>query len=76
MQSDPEGALWRDPPHYFEQIVYPAYVKAHERLLAGGDVEAGQPNGKVEGLLLIDCEKMSMDEVFEKACTAVVEALK
>ena len=72
MQSDPEGALWRDPPNYFEQIVYPAYVKAHERLLTDGDVERGLPNGTVKDLILIESEKLTMDEVFEKACEAIV----
>ncbi|KAG8746322.1 ribosylnicotinamide kinase [Ceratobasidium sp. 414] len=41
VQSDAEGALWRDPPHYWEQIVYPAYARAHEHLFENGDVENG-----------------------------------
>ncbi|KAH8119621.1 P-loop containing nucleoside triphosphate hydrolase protein [Phellopilus nigrolimitatus] len=73
VQSDPEGTLWRDPPHYFEQIVYPAYIRAHERIVEGGDVEAGAPSGFVKRLVLIECEKISMDEVFEKACNAILE---
>ena len=24
-----EGAFWKDPPSYFEQLVYPAYLDAH-----------------------------------------------
>ncbi|EDR08894.1 uncharacterized protein LACBIDRAFT_161970, partial [Laccaria bicolor S238N-H82] len=24
------GTLWRDPPHYWEEIVYPAYLEAHK----------------------------------------------
>ena len=76
MQSDlVEGSLWRDPPHYFEQIVYPAYVRAHQRMLTDGDVENGSPDGCVERLLLLDSEKMSMDEVFEKCCRAVFESM-
>lgn len=54
--------------------MYPAYVRAHERLLTGGDVEAGQPSGTVKDLVLLDCEKMRMDDVFEKACSAVLDA--
>ena len=41
MQSDPEGSLWRDPPGYFDDIVYPAYVRAHTHVFEAGDVEQG-----------------------------------
>ncbi len=71
-----EGSLWRDPPQYFEQIVYPAYVRAHSHMLTDGDVERGEPNGVVHDLLLVDCEAITMDEVFEKSCEAVVASLK
>jgi len=40
-----EGSLWRDPPQYWEQIVYPAYVRAHERMFKDGNVEAAVPVG-------------------------------
>ena len=28
-QMNSEGAFWKDPPGYFEQLVYPAYVDGH-----------------------------------------------
>ena len=71
VQSDQEGALWRDPPEYFEQIVYPAYERAHTRVFEGGDIERGAPSGFVERLVLIDGDKEKMEGVFEKACEAV-----
>ncbi|KAF7973425.1 hypothetical protein HWV62_15104 [Athelia sp. TMB] len=40
-QSKSDGSLWRDPPHYWEDIVYPAYVQASAGLFVGGDVEHG-----------------------------------
>ena len=72
VQSDPEGALWRDPPNYWEQIVYPAYVRAHAHMLSDEDIENGKPNGKVEDLVLVDAVDVGMDVVFEKACEAMV----
>jgi hypothetical protein len=36
------GDVWQDPPHYFDNIVYPAYVDAHKQLFENGDVEKGQ----------------------------------
>jgi nicotinamide/nicotinate riboside kinase len=68
-QSNSEGSLWRDPPHYFEYIVYPAYVAAHAELFEGGDIESGKPSGrKVENLVLIDGLDMEMSDVVEKCC--------
>ena len=27
-----EGQFWKDPPGYFEQLVYPAYADAHRAM--------------------------------------------
>lgn len=29
-----EGEFWKDPPGYFEQLVYPAYTDAHSAIFA------------------------------------------
>ncbi|EIW62856.1 P-loop containing nucleoside triphosphate hydrolase protein [Trametes versicolor FP-101664 SS1] len=68
VQSDPEGSLWRDPPNYWEQIVWPAYVEAHEGIVENGDVERGQPNGKVAGLILLDGLDLSMSDMVDRVC--------
>lgn len=75
MQSDPEGTLWRDPPHYWEQIVWPAYVAAHERML-GGDVEHGRPSGSVPELILIEGLELKVDDMVERVCTQLVDVVK
>ncbi|WFD35502.1 hypothetical protein MCUN1_002358 [Malassezia cuniculi] len=36
-----DGTVWEDPPFYFDEIVWPAYVEAHAGLFAGRDVEKG-----------------------------------
>ncbi|KAI0769632.1 P-loop containing nucleoside triphosphate hydrolase protein [Trametes elegans] len=68
VQTDPEGSLWRDPPQYWEQIVWPAYVAAHESILENGDVEHGKPNGKVPGLILLDGLELSMSNMVDRVC--------
>lgn len=75
VQSDPEGSLWRDPPHYWEQIVYPAYVAAHAELFEGGDTEHGKPEN-VENLVVIDGLEMSMSDIVEKCCKILVDEVK
>ena len=75
VQSDPEGALWRDPPQYWEQIVWPAYVRAHARML-GGDVEHGRPTDAVPGLVLLDGLERSMGATVELVCARLVSAVQ
>ena len=73
MQTDYiEGALWRDPPHYWEQIVWPAYVAAHQDIVEKGDVERGESNGRVSGLVIIEGLEMSMSEMVEQVCGRVL----
>ena len=72
VQSDMiEGTLWRDPPHYWEQIVYPAYLDAHRDLFQDGDVEAGEPSSNVPGLMMLESLKMDMDTLVERCCVAL-----
>jgi len=73
VQSDPEGTLWRDPPHYWEQIVYPAYVRAHQALFEGGDVEQGAPTRKVERLMLFEGNTVGMQEILNRVMETVVQ---
>ncbi|KAI0812274.1 P-loop containing nucleoside triphosphate hydrolase protein [Irpex lacteus] len=69
------GALWRDPPHYWEQIVWPAYVKAHSALFDGEDLDKAKPSGKVKDLVLIEGLEQSMGETIEVLCKKLVETV-
>ena len=65
VQSDPEGSLWRDPPGYWEDIVYPAYLEAHRDIFADGDVEHG---ALTKDLVLLETLDMTMSEAVDKSC--------
>ncbi|KAF8973193.1 P-loop containing nucleoside triphosphate hydrolase protein [Flammula alnicola] len=73
VQSDPEGSLWRDPPGYWEDIVYPAYVEANKDIFENGDVEHGKPTNKVGGLILIESLDISMSDAVERCCEVIKE---
>jgi len=73
--SDPEGTLWRDPPQYWENIVYPAYARAHQELFEDGDLESSVLTGKVPDLLMFDGKDMSMTELLDRACRGVSNAV-
>ncbi|KAF7315250.1 Fumarate reductase [Mycena indigotica] len=74
VQSDPEGTLWRDPPNYWEQIVYPAYVDANREVFIDGDVENGKPTEKVEGLALL--EGITMGDAVSRSCELIASTLR
>ncbi|KAL0072755.1 ribosylnicotinamide kinase [Marasmius tenuissimus] len=76
VQSDPEGSLWRDPPAYWEQIVWPAYIEAHREAFVDGDVENGMPSDKVKEILLINSLEIGMDEIVERSCAVLRRQLK
>ncbi|KAJ3847538.1 P-loop containing nucleoside triphosphate hydrolase protein [Lentinula lateritia] len=75
VQFDPEGSLWRDPPNYWEQIVWPAYLEANRDIFADEDVEHGGPSGKVPELVLIDAIEASMEELVQRCCEVLKETL-
>lgn len=77
MQSCPEGIVWRDPPRYWEQIVYPAYVRSHAHVFTDNDVEHGALSGKVEGLVLLEAsgEGMTMQGMLDTTCQAAEKAM-
>jgi nicotinamide/nicotinate riboside kinase len=68
VQSDPEGSLWRDPPHYWEQIVWPAYVNAHRQVFCAGDVEHG---AALDGIRLL--EGLTMTAMVDDCLRLLVE---
>lgn len=75
VQSNPEQPLpWRDPPHYWERIVYSAYLEAHSDLFEGGNVEGGKPTSQtVKNLVLIEGLEMEMIDVVEKCCNILMK---
>ena len=73
VQSDAEGTLWRDPPGYWENIVYPAYRDAHKDIFMDGDVEHGQLTSNVSGLILIEGLDISMSDAVEQCCSVLKE---
>jgi len=76
VQSDPEGALWRDPPGYWDDIVYPAYVDTFKDVFVSGYVEHGAPTDKVGRLVLLESLQMSMGEAVERCCEEVRRAVE
>ncbi|KAK4704895.1 hypothetical protein P7C70_g1314, partial [Phenoliferia sp. Uapishka_3] len=76
VQSDPEGSLWQDPPGYWDNIVWPAYISAHRAIFEGGDVEDGAPNDAIEGLVVLEASQLGMEEMVKRTCETVYARLK
>jgi nicotinamide/nicotinate riboside kinase len=68
VQSDPEGELWRDPPNYWEHIVWPAYIEAHRHVFEDGNWESGPSSGNIGELLIIDELEAGMTRAVNEVC--------
>ncbi|KAI9510063.1 P-loop containing nucleoside triphosphate hydrolase protein [Russula earlei] len=69
-----EGVFWKDPPGYFQELVYPAYVQAHRALFTDGDVEGGAL--LAPGIVLIEPQQMNMDDIFTRCCEELVSVIR
>lgn len=61
---------------YWEHIVYPAYIEAHQDMFENGDVENGKLTGqRVPSLVVIEPVKkgaeMSIDDIVRRGCDAL-----
>ncbi|KIO04520.1 hypothetical protein M404DRAFT_1000648 [Pisolithus tinctorius Marx 270] len=73
-QPNSDGSIWRDPPLYWEHIVWPGYVAAHKDMFENGDVESGRPTGdKMRGMLVLENAKMSTTDVVNRCCEEIAE---
>ena len=68
VQTDPEGDFWQDPPGYWEQIVYPAYLDAHRDVFVDGDIDEGKPTLKVRDMIVLETTTMDATAAVERCC--------
>jgi len=71
-----EGSWWQDPPNYWEQIVYPAYVKAHKDIFTDNDVENGKLIPEVScQIILLEANQLGMPELLNAVCHSILAFL-
>lgn len=59
---------------YWEHIVYPAYVYAHQEMFENGDVENGKLTGqRVPGLVVIEPVKKGIDDIVWSCCDVLLD---
>ena len=70
--------MWQDPPSYWDDIVYPAYVDAHKELFEDGDVENGKLNksGEEIKLEMIEGLKVPMVDIIERCCRLLLAEME
>ncbi|KZV71110.1 P-loop containing nucleoside triphosphate hydrolase protein [Peniophora sp. CONT] len=69
-----EGTFWKDPPGYWDRLVYPAYVDAHKHIFENGDLDNGAP--VLPGITVLEPLQLSMDAVVEHTCAVIEDALE
>ncbi|KAK9447894.1 P-loop containing nucleoside triphosphate hydrolase protein [Limtongia smithiae] len=68
--------FWVDPPGYFDDIVWPGYVRAHRDLFVGGDMDGPLAPAAVDAGIQVPPElDMTMAGLLEWALAAVIAAL-
>nr|XP_018261042.1 nicotinamide riboside kinase [Kwoniella dejecticola CBS 10117]OBR83200.1 nicotinamide riboside kinase [Kwoniella dejecticola CBS 10117] len=67
------GGVWVDPPNYFEKIVWPGYVKAHDHVFER--VKDGPLKKEWDSLHLLEPGEgeEGMTSAFEQACDAIIQ---
>src|SRR5216684_8476935 len=85
-----EGEFWKDPPGYFEQLVYPEYIDAHRAVVTvriyhhqslyaclrkPQDADAEKGSPLLPGLKLIEPLQMAMDDIVTLCCEELVSVL-
>ncbi|KAG9099374.1 ribosylnicotinamide kinase [Ceratobasidium sp. 370] len=69
-----DGTFWTPPPNYWENIAYPAYIRAHEQYFEDGNVETGKcispdmvvMEGRSQG------HGITFEELFSSAAEAIL----
>lgn len=69
------GGVWNDPPGYFDNIVWPGYVKAHSSLFSGGDVENGEVVAKGVALLEPEDGSEGMGKMVRQVCEMIANVV-
>ncbi|KAG9080595.1 ribosylnicotinamide kinase, partial [Ceratobasidium sp. 370] len=72
-----DGTVWVAPPEYWDQLTYPAYIRAHSHLFRDGDVEQGNPI-EFFNLVVLDGEgterNLSFQDIFTMTASAILRA--
>lgn len=79
------GEVWQDPPFYFDQIVWPAYLEAHAGMFECGDPEHGKAiapqndeapdGGALQHLIVLEGESCTKPQLALAACNVIRPSL-
>ncbi|CAO1637028.1 unnamed protein product [Sympodiomycopsis kandeliae] len=79
-----DGDCWKDPPLYFDEILWPSHLKAHAHLFEGDNVETGRVlSSKGENkLTVVEAQHppgtgspRKIDDIVAEGCEALLAAL-
>src|SRR5579859_7382167 len=68
--------FWEDPPGYFDDIVWPCYIKDHQHLFENGDVNATLRENIVANLQTPAYLDLSMQELLMWAMGSISDYLQ
>ena len=66
--------FWKDPPNYFAEIVYPAYLTYNRPAL--DTLERAETHDRIEGLIGLDSEELDIASMVGAAVDNIVESVE
>ena len=79
------GEVWQDPPFYFDQIVWPAYLEAHAGMFEHGDPVHGKviapendeapDGGAIQNVIVLEAGSCTKHQLALAACDAIFPVL-
>jgi nicotinamide/nicotinate riboside kinase len=66
---------WVDPPGYFDDLVWPQYVKWNAHLFPNGDAKVID-HEKIKDLVVMESDSSSIEQLATNAAKAIIKTLQ
>jgi nicotinamide/nicotinate riboside kinase len=72
-----ETGYWKDPPGYFDEIVWPQYVQFNQRAIAQASLSKKQtPFTRIHDFLALETDSLSIQDMTRQAVDFLIHYLE
>jgi nicotinamide/nicotinate riboside kinase len=71
-----DGSIWLDPPGYWDNVIFPAYLDAHRAWYEGGDVVNGKLSKAAQDEKLALIEETEASDLVNQSCQVLLRKLE
>ena len=83
MKQEFETGYWKDPPGYFDEIVWPQYVQYNQRAMAQSELPSSPvlvtpppPQEKIHDFLALQTDSLSIQDMTVRAVDFLIQVLE